>query len=485
MRLVWEVVVLRKILVLALLALGTTAASAADAPAETTAPAPPPFSVPRVLTVDSVEGTVRIRRGATTVPATVGTLVHEAEVLQLEPRSRARLSIGDQTLIDLGPSSRLRVQQLGREDGSGMTNLRLDYGYLRMVWADPDGRKDRPAAISFGRWAAMVSSGEFFFDAQQKGRARACGLAGDLVFAGAGGDTPKRLNGACADLPSGKQSTTVTPSTVEWQAMRDQFTLRPDLGKAVALQDTRPLPAAVVAAAAAKSATTTDRAAFLVVEAVTGTATAVREGQSVKLAIGARVDQGQRVETGSDSGLRLSMKDEDTPFELGPTFELGSNTRATVRKLPLATSGSAMWIRLEDGAMSVTREPGENASIPLEVSFASWAARLKLGEFFFAANADTATACQLPGDMVLTGVPSTLPKSSGQTCTGLKADEAPRDVPLPEVGALRDIVATQRALRAQLPVPYIVGPTSNAAGTDAAPRAVEATLRPIAAGNAR
>ncbi|HKY91851.1 MAG TPA: hypothetical protein VJM11_12460 [Nevskiaceae bacterium] len=454
------------------LALAAAGARAADAPS---APSAPPFSVPRVLTVDKIEGTVRIKRGTTTVTAKPGTLVHESESLQLESRSKARLSIGDQTVIDLGPSTRLRVLQLGREDGGGMANLRLDYGYLRMVWADPDGKRDRPAAISFGSWAAMVSSGEFFFDVQ-KGRARACGVAGDLVFASTGGNTPKRLNGACTDLPAGKQPLT-TPAPLEWQAMRDQFTLRPDLSRAVPKEAPNPLPAPVVAATTTDQS---DRPAFLVVEAVTGTASAVRDSGRSKLAIGHRVEQGQRVETGDASGLRLSMKDEDTPFELGPTFELGPNTRATVRKLPVAGAGAALSLRLDDGAMAVLREPGENAAIPLEVSFAKWAARLRLGEFFLESRDDSATACQLPGDMTLTGVPAASPKAARLTCTGLKADEAPRDVPLPEIAALRDIVAVQRVLRSQLPVPYIVGPTSNAAGgaPAAAPRAIEATLRP-------
>lgn len=381
-----------------------------------------PSAAARAAKLDIGDGNVALESGGQSVPAKIGSLLQDGDALRLGANSHVRLTVGDQAVIEAGPLTVLRILSLG-QDRTGITTLRLEQGLLRLVWADPDGTGKRIAAISFGKWAARVSSGEFVFEAGPQS-AKVCGLAGEILFAGTGYDAPPRVSGGCTELSEGRPPVPLIPSAVDWQSMREQFVVRS--GTAARPKRTDGIPPS------------------LQVEAISGTAQASHYGAATPLAVGQVLEQGQRLQTGTASGLRASYLGEGT-------IELGAETRATVRKLPTDASNSSTWVRLDDGTAMVRWQPFDPSSLPLEISFSHWAAKIDAGEFFIAAHADHATVCRMAGEAVFSGVPETLPKGFGEGCVELSGDRPARTRNAADVASFSDMLDIAKGLRAQLP----------------------------------
>lgn len=475
--------------------------------------------------VESVSGHVWVERGGQRVRLRKGDTVRQSETVIVDEGAHARLWMGNQNVLDVGPESRLNLLEVARDDGSNVTNLRLEQGYLRMVRVSAEGKTVAPAAISFGKWATLASSGEFFFETGSN-RSAVCGLAGDLSFAGAASDAPKKLGGgACVDLTANLPSITRTPALADWQVMREQRALGPTLGRIANAQAQRPAELSSPAAAPSSSASAasaskplppaTDLAkadppaarvepapavnppaapakvdasrpaippsrdpsdtissntievrAHLEVESVTGTASILREGVKTAAVPGMRFQQGEAIEVASDSGIRVSVSDAGSydRSDLG-TIELGPSSRATMRKMPTATAGSPAWLRLDQGTMLVTWSPPD-AAHPVEVAFSQWAAKAQAGEFFFEGRSnDRATACQLSGAMSFAGVPSTLPQGLTKPCAELRMSQAATPMSIPEVESLRETIGIARILRAKLPAAYYGNKTGSTVST--------------------
>ncbi|HKY00010.1 MAG TPA: hypothetical protein VJL86_09860, partial [Steroidobacteraceae bacterium] len=154
-----------------------------------------PTAAPRAAKLESGDGSVVLESGTQSAPAKIGSLLQDGDGLRVGANSHVRLTVGDQAVIEAGPLTLLRILSLG-QDRTGITNLRIEQGVVRLVWADPDGSGKRLAAVSFGKWAARVSSGEFIFEIGTQ-LSKVCGVAGEIVFAGTGYDAPPRLSGGC------------------------------------------------------------------------------------------------------------------------------------------------------------------------------------------------------------------------------------------------------------------------------------------------
>lgn len=196
-------------------------------------PMPPP--VLDTVQVHELRGTATVQSGTQRLPLTAETEVHENQPIQVGSRSTLRLAMGQRGLIELGPGSRAVVHKLPR-DGKGeerATWLRLEQGYLRVVWSDERG--DTPMEVSFGRWAARVGAGEHFFDARGNS-ASACSSSGAMQLSGVPEWTPKSLSEPCVTLEPHRSPVEVALREKDWDTLRNKRRLQPTLARAAQQQ---------------------------------------------------------------------------------------------------------------------------------------------------------------------------------------------------------------------------------------------------------
>ena len=112
-----------------------TAAFIALVVAATSGAAPVQPSALRTAKLEYGDGSVVLDSGSQSTPAKIGSLLQEGDALRIGVNSHVRLTFGDQAVIEGGPLTNLRILQLGQER-SGITNLRIEQGQLRVVWAD-------------------------------------------------------------------------------------------------------------------------------------------------------------------------------------------------------------------------------------------------------------------------------------------------------------------------------------------------------------
>lgn len=207
-----------------------------DRAASPVPPAPPmPPPVLDTLRVHELRGSATVQSGAQPQPLEPEAEVHENQPVQVGARSTLRLALGQRALLDLGPNSRVVVHKLPR-DGKGeerATWLRLERGYLRVLWSDARG--DTPMEVSFGRWAARIGAGEHFFDSRDRG-ASACSTNGTMSLSGVPEWTPKSLSEPCVALEPYRAPVEIALSEKDWTTLRTRHRLQPTLARAAQQQ---------------------------------------------------------------------------------------------------------------------------------------------------------------------------------------------------------------------------------------------------------
>lgn len=203
----------------------------------TPAPSQPP-PVLDIVQVHELRGSATVQSGAQRQPLKAESEIHENQPVQVGSRSTLRLAIGQRALLDLGPNSRFVIHKLPR-DGKGeerATWLRLEQGYLRVVWSDDVG--DTPMEVSFGRWAARIGAGEHFFDSRGD-KASACSTSGTMRLSGVPEWTPRSLSEPCVTLEPHHSPVEIALREKDWDTLRTKKRLQPTLARAATEQATQ------------------------------------------------------------------------------------------------------------------------------------------------------------------------------------------------------------------------------------------------------
>jgi hypothetical protein len=188
-----------------------------------------------ILQVHELHGSATVQSGTQRLPLKADSEIHENQPVQVGSRSTLRLALGQRALLDLGPNSRVVIHKLPR-DGKGeerATWLRLEQGYLRVVWSDDVG--DTPMEVSFGRWAARIGAGEHFFDSRGD-TAFACSTSGTMRLSGVPEWTPRSLSEPCVTLEPHHAPVEIALRQKDWDTLRTRKRLQPTLARAATKQ---------------------------------------------------------------------------------------------------------------------------------------------------------------------------------------------------------------------------------------------------------
>lgn len=196
-----------------------------------------PPGPPEEITIYKLSGSATMQRGATLTPLRSGAQVREGQPIQLGPKSQMQLNIGKRALLDLGPHARLVVHKLSRSGDAGdrATWLRLERGYLRVVWSENQDGRSWPLELSFARWAAKVGPGEYFFDSARH-NASACASRGELDLSGVPETVPATMSDSCVTLRAQTPPRQIALREADWDALRTRRTLDGTLKKAAAYE---------------------------------------------------------------------------------------------------------------------------------------------------------------------------------------------------------------------------------------------------------
>jgi hypothetical protein len=200
-----------------------------------------PRAAPETIRVQSVKGRATVQRGTREIELKPGMELIEGEPLQVRSRSLLRLGVDRRALLELGPQSRLVIHKRSSSGSAEdrATWLRLERGYLRVVWNDRDDRVGRggrwPVEVSFARWLARGDGGEYFFDADIKSAA-VCAARGPLRLSGVPESAPPVIDYRCARLRAQQRPQLTVLDAAHWDAMRETSTLKPVLAKAEATE---------------------------------------------------------------------------------------------------------------------------------------------------------------------------------------------------------------------------------------------------------
>jgi hypothetical protein len=104
----------------------------------------------------NVSGSASIVRGSTTLPAHVGDLVYQSDVIRTGADGRLGLALEDDTRVSLGPSSEMRLDRFVFAPADG--RMALAIAFVRGVAAYVSGRIARlaPDAIRLETPSAIV-----------------------------------------------------------------------------------------------------------------------------------------------------------------------------------------------------------------------------------------------------------------------------------------------------------------------------------------
>ncbi|HEX4871806.1 MAG TPA: hypothetical protein VFV27_05770 [Nevskiaceae bacterium] len=182
-----------------------------------------------LLRVEALEGEAHLERQGQRLPLSAGISVLERDRLVTgeDVRTRLSLRLGRQGLVELGPLASLRVERLPFASHADdlRTVLRLDQGFLRMVWQRPAFNTDWPLFLQVGPHQLQPVSGEFFVQ-DEEGRLAACVAAGELRLTPAGAATAATLMPeACHRLSAPMASVERDPD--QWFDVRQALHLPP------------------------------------------------------------------------------------------------------------------------------------------------------------------------------------------------------------------------------------------------------------------
>ena len=168
------------------------------------------------LRVQDVRGEGSAQRGTERRALRPDDAVAAGELLEVGPRSRARLVVGTHALLELGSNARLVVQS--ENDDMAPLRLRLERGFLRIVGSSEAGDA-LPVLLSAGRWTAYVESGEYFFESSSE-TVSACTPNGSIRWSGRPEWTPTPTSTGCVQLAPGVAPRAMALREQDWDAPR-------------------------------------------------------------------------------------------------------------------------------------------------------------------------------------------------------------------------------------------------------------------------
>lgn len=141
----------------------------------------------QLLRIQELQGKAELQRGGRSQAAAEGAVLQADDTLVLGARARAALKLGRHGLVELGPGSSVQIERLPFATYATdlRTVLRLQNGYLRVIWKQPPLDINWPLFVYVDTDSANLITGEYFFEKSAERRAL-CSAEGDLTLTGSG-----------------------------------------------------------------------------------------------------------------------------------------------------------------------------------------------------------------------------------------------------------------------------------------------------------
>lgn len=146
----------------------------------------------QLLRIQELQGKAELQRGGRSQAAAEGGVLQADDTLVLGSGARAALKLGRHGLVELGPGSSVQIERLPFATYATdlRTVLRLQQGYLRVIWKQPPLDINWPLFVYVDTDSANLMTGEYFFEksrSEKSGDRRAlCSAEGDLTLTGTG-----------------------------------------------------------------------------------------------------------------------------------------------------------------------------------------------------------------------------------------------------------------------------------------------------------
>lgn len=173
-----------------------------------------------MMEVEAMQGTVRVARtdGSDNL-ARSGSALAAGDAVSTSAQAHVDLQLYRYGQFDLGENSALQLLRLpfSGYDSDLSTDLRLQHGYVRIVWKRP-GSLLWPLTIAYGERRVSLSPGEYFFDSSAA--EQLCIAGGEAMVAGASGQQQMLHGPACYRLHGELTPQRSERSAEEFIAMR-------------------------------------------------------------------------------------------------------------------------------------------------------------------------------------------------------------------------------------------------------------------------
>lgn len=179
----------------------------------------------QLLSVTELTGTSQLTRNGLATALNPADPVVDQDRLQIGDGARLTLKLAAHGFIDLGPGADVTVDRLPYASFADdlRTVLRLQKGYLRVVWNHPPAAARWPLFVVMGTHRLQLTNGEFFFESSGAALT-ACAASGQMVLTDSRGLSTPLPDASCHRLDSGRpQSTTYRAG--DWVAIRENFAL--------------------------------------------------------------------------------------------------------------------------------------------------------------------------------------------------------------------------------------------------------------------
>lgn len=195
----------------------------------------------QLLSVSELNGTSQLTRNGLATALNPADPVVDQDRLQIGDDARLTLKLAAHGFIDLGPGADVTIDRLPYASFADdlRTVLRLQKGYLRVVWNHPPAAARWPLFVVIGTHRLQLTNGEFFFESSGNSLT-ACVASGQMVLTDSRGLSTPLLDSSCHPLGSGRpQSSTYRVS--DWMAIRENFTIRAPEAVAAAAPSVAPV----------------------------------------------------------------------------------------------------------------------------------------------------------------------------------------------------------------------------------------------------
>lgn len=181
----------------------------------------------QLLRIQELQGKAELQRGGRSQAAAEGGVLQADDTLVLGSGARAALKLGRHGLIELGPGSSVQIERLPFATYATdlRTVLRLQNGYLRVIWKQPPLDINWPLFVYVDTDSANLITGEYFFEKSSLGkggeRRALCSAEGDLTLTGSGhADSTKVEADNCWIVAPGVAGLRKAVDMDDWVAVR-------------------------------------------------------------------------------------------------------------------------------------------------------------------------------------------------------------------------------------------------------------------------